>query len=108
MNDDGLVELSDAIDVVREQLIAAQLAGQRSVAGRVLTFAVGKVTIEFSGEVKKVDGLGGGAKFWVVTADAKSERSTGATHRVTVELSPQNQDGTSFKVADGVDSPPEK
>lgn len=106
MDEDGLVELSDAIEVVREQLIAAQLAGRRVVAGRVLTFAVGKVSIEFSGEVKKVDGVGGGVKFWVVTADAKAERSTGATHKVTVELTPQAVDGKSFIVADDVNAPP--
>ncbi|MGH3569708.1 MAG: hypothetical protein ACRDRH_27585 [Pseudonocardia sp.] len=39
--DDGLVELSDAIGVVREQLISAQTADRRVVAGRVLTFVVG-------------------------------------------------------------------
>ncbi|MCY7340625.1 MAG: hypothetical protein LH603_01850 [Pseudonocardia sp.] len=104
--DDGLVELSDAIGVVREQLISAQTAGRRVVAGRVLTFVVGKVSIEFSGEVKKVHGAGGGVKFWVVTADAKAERSTGATHKVTVELIPQACDGGSFIVADDVDAPP--
>ena len=62
VGEDGLVELSDAIEVVREQLITAQTAGRRAVAGRVLTFAVGKVSIEFSGEVKKVAGAGGGVK----------------------------------------------
>jgi len=101
---DGLVELSDAIEVVREQLVTAQMAGRRIVAGRVLTFAVGKVSIEFSSEVKRVDGGAGGVKFWVVTADAKTERS--AAHKVTVELIPQTADGASFIVADGVDAPP--
>jgi len=91
---DGLVELSDAIEVVREQLVTAQLTGRRVVAGQVLTFAVGKVTVEFSGEVKRVDGVGGEVKFWVVTADARAERSTGASHKVTVELIPQAPDGT--------------
>jgi hypothetical protein len=44
--DDGLVELSDVIGAVREQLIAAQTSGRRTMAGQVLTFAVGKVSIE--------------------------------------------------------------
>jgi hypothetical protein len=104
--DDGLVELSDAIGVVREQLIAAQAAGRRTVAGQVLTFAVGKVSIEFSGEVKKTGGGSGGVKFWVVTAEAKAERSSAAFHKVTVELIPLTRDGESFKVADGVAAPP--
>ena len=103
---DGLIELSEAIGVVREQLVAAQLAGRRVVAGRVLTFAVGKVGLEFTGELKKTVGGSGGVKFWVLSADAKAERSTGATHKVTVELLPQGPDGESFVVADNLDAPP--
>jgi Trypsin-co-occurring domain 2 len=106
VGDNGLVALSDAIGIVREQLVSAQLAGRRVVAGRVLTFAVGKVVIEFAGEVKKVVGGSGGLKFWIITADAKAERSTGATHRVSIELIPQGPDGDSFVVADGVDTHP--
>lgn len=106
MDDDGLVELADAIGVVREQLVAAQLAGRRVVAGQVLTFAVGKVSVEFSGEVKKVAGGRGGVKFWVVTADAKGEWSRAATHKVSIELIPQRPDGSSFVVNDDVDTLP--
>lgn len=103
---DGLVELSGAIGLVREQLVAAQLAGRRVVAGRVLTFAVGKVVLEFTGEIKTTVGGGGGVKFWVLTADAKAERASGAGHKVSIELIPQGPDGQSFIVADGVDTPP--
>jgi Trypsin-co-occurring domain 2 len=106
VGEDGLVELSDAIEVVREQLVTAQLAGGRAVAGRKLTFAVGKVSLEFSGEVKKVAGGSGGVKFWVITADAKAERSSGVGHKVTIELIPQGPDGKSFIVADDLDAPP--
>jgi hypothetical protein len=104
--DDGLVELSDAIGVVREQLIAAQAAGRRTVAGQVLTFAVGKVSIEFSGEVKKTAEGSGGVKFWVVTADAKVARSTGSAHKVTIELIPQTPEGKSFIVTEDTDIRP--
>lgn len=105
-DDDGLVELSDAIGMVREQLVAAQLAGCQVVAGQVLTFAVGKVSIEFVGEVKRTAGGSGGLKFWVLTAQAKVERSNSATHKVSVELIPQSRDGNPFIVAGGVDAPP--
>jgi hypothetical protein len=37
------------------------------MAGRVLTFALGEVVIEFSGEVKKTAGVNGGIKFWVMS-----------------------------------------
>jgi len=103
-----VVELSDAIGVVREQLVAAQLAGRRVVAGRVLTFGVGKVSVEFSGELRTVRGGGGGVKFWVLSADAKAERTTGAGHKVTVELIPRGPDGETFVIADDIDRPPPK
>ncbi|MGH3612435.1 MAG: trypco2 family protein [Pseudonocardia sp.] len=106
MGEDDLVELSDAIGVVREQLVAAQLAGRRVVAGRVLTFGVGKVSVEFSGELRTVRGGGGGVKFWVLSADAKAERATGAGHKVTVELIPRGPDGETFVIADDIDGPP--
>lgn len=99
-DDDGLVELADAIGVVRDQLVAAQTAGQQSMAGKKLTFAVGKVSIEFAGEVKKIAGGSGGLKFWVVTADAKAEQARGTSHKVTVELTPQAPGGGSFTVND--------
>jgi hypothetical protein len=108
MVEDGVVELADAIGVVREQLVAAQLAGRRVVAGQVLTFAVGKVSVEFSGEVKKVAGGSGGVKFWVVTADAKGERSSSATHKVSIELIPRNPDGSSFVVNEQLDAIPDE
>jgi hypothetical protein len=78
------------------------------VAGRVLTFGVGKVVLEFAGEVKTVAGGSGGVKFWVLTAEAKAERTHGAVHKVTVELLPQNPDGTQYVVNDYVDAPPPK
>jgi hypothetical protein len=103
---DGLLELADAIGLVREQLVSAQLRGRRVVAGEVATFAVGKVVLEFTGEIKKTVGGGGGVKFWVLTADAKADRVTGAGHKVSIELLPQGKDGETFIIAEGVDAPP--
>lgn len=45
-------------------------------------------------------------KFWVLTADAKADRATGAGHRVSIELLPQGPDGETFRVADAPDSSP--
>ena len=100
------MELSEAIEAVREQLIKAQGAGRRSGTAGELTFVVGKVSVEFAGEVSKTVGVGGGVKFWVVNADAKGERASGASQKVTVELIPQSPDGTSYQVSDGVNAPP--
>lgn len=101
--DDGQVELAEAIGTIRQQLIAAQLTGRQRVAGQVLPFAVGKVVIEFSGEVKRAHGASGGVKFMVLAADGKADRSVSAAHKVTIELVPH---GESFVVFDGVDAPP--
>ena len=106
MSDDELVELADAIGVVRDQLVAAQTASRQTPAGQKLIFAVGKVTIEFAGEVKKTAGVSGGIKFWVATADAKAERSRGASHKVTVELTPQAPGGAPYTVNDDLKNPP--
>ena len=51
------------IGLVRQQLVAAQLEGRRVVAGKVATFAVGKVNLELTGEIKKTIGGSGEAKF---------------------------------------------
>jgi hypothetical protein len=72
----------------------------------VLTFKVGKVSVEFSGELKSVRGGGGGVKFWVVSAGAKLEGTRGAGHKVTIELIPQGPDGEGFLVADQLDARP--
>lgn len=103
---DGLLELADAIGLVREQLVIAQLKGRRVVAGKVATFAVGKVVLEFTGEIKRTAGGSGGVKFWVVTADAKAEQVRGAGHKVSIELIPQGRDGETFIVTGSVDAPP--
>jgi hypothetical protein len=105
---DESVELSEAIEVVREQLIKVQGTGRRSGTAGELTFVVGTVSVEFTGEVKRTVGVGGGVKFWVVNADAKGERASGTSQKVTVELTPQSADGTSYKVHDGVDAPPQR
>jgi hypothetical protein len=106
VDEGGFVELADAIGVIRQQLVQAQLAGQKIVAGQVLRFGVGKVVLEFTGELKITTGAGGGVKFWVATADAKTERVSGAAHKVSIELLPQNPDGTSYVVNDDLDTPP--
>jgi hypothetical protein len=104
--DDNLSEpgvgLAEAIGAVRSDLIAAQREG----LGKDLTFGVGKVTVELGGEIRTAAGGRAGVKFWVVMVDAKGERSSNVTHKITVELSPQKPDGTPWKVAGSVSKPP--
>lgn len=106
MAGDAVVELGAAIEAVRVQLVAAQQEGLRSAAGKKLSFAVGKVSIEFAGEVSNTVGASGGVKFWVVTAVAEGERASSASHKVTVELIPQDPAGGGFTVSEELDSLP--
>ena len=103
---DGLVELSDALDAVRQQLSAAQVRSRRTVAGQVLTFAVGKVQIEFSGGVRRTVGADAKAEFYVVSLGGSGARESTAMHKVSIELIPRAADGTDFYVSDLTDTPP--
>lgn len=95
MGDPG-VGLATAIEAVREQLIAAQAESD----SKGLSFTVGKVVVELAGELRTTGGTGVGVKFWVVNIDAKGERSSAATHKVSVELIPVGPGGTSWSVHD--------
>jgi len=90
------VGLATAIEAVREELIAAQDEGK----GKALSFTVGNVTVELAGELRTTGGAGVGVKFWVVNVDAKGERSSAATHKVSVELIPVGPDGKPWSVHD--------
>ena len=103
---EGLLGLADAIGLVRQQLVAAQIEGRRVVAGKVVTFAVGRVMLELNGEIRKAIGGTGEAKFWVLTASARAEHSSGTGHKITIELVPQGKDGETFAIADDTDAPP--
>lgn len=100
MTTDGLLDLTDAIELIREQLVEAQLAGRRVVSGRVATFAIGKVTLEFTGEIKQTGHGPEGLKFLVLTADTKAQLAARAGHKATIELIPQGADGERFVIAD--------
>ena len=100
------MELAEAIEAVREQLIKAQDAGRTSGAADNVVFEVGTVSVEFTGEVTRTVGASGGIKFWVVNSEAKGERASGTTQKVTIELTPQYPDGESYRVNDDVNAPP--
>lgn len=95
------VALAEAIAAVRAELVQAQQHGR----GEALSFTVGKVVIELTGEIKTTGGGAAGVKFWVVSVDAKGERSAAAAHKVTVELIPHGPDG-SWDVKGGASAPP--
>jgi hypothetical protein len=83
------VELAEAVQAVRDGLIAA--AGLAE--GRPLRFDLGDIEMEFTVEVRRDARARGGVRAWVVDAGAESGASRGRTHRVTFTLKPTRADG---------------
>ncbi|KUM81108.1 hypothetical protein J7F01_17745 [Streptomyces sp. ISL-22] len=92
---DNRIELADAVQAVRDQLITA---AARS-AGQDVTFEVGDIELEFSVELRKEVAGGVKVKAWVVEAGADGGGGTTRTHRVAVTLrAVDSQTGRPWKV----------
>lgn len=90
-------ELSEAIKAVRSGLAAAQEDGH----GSPIRFTVRDITLDLGIELRHTASAGGGVKAFVVSADARGERSTVATHRMTVTLQvDKDGDGNDLLVGD--------
>lgn len=90
------IPLADAIDVLRQQLTSAMLAGRDSP----LRFEVGRLTLELEVAVTKTGEGRAGIMFWLVDFGAKAEYANAATHRVTMILNPVDQGGQPIKLGD--------
>lgn len=101
MAQSDFVELASVIRALREQLLDAQQERLRDEP----SFAVGKVQVELSVEVKVASGGGAGLRFGVASADAKAERARGSVHKVTLELIPTRTNGRDFIIAAGATEP---
>ncbi|MFF5960805.1 trypco2 family protein [Streptomyces luteogriseus] len=75
-------ELSDAIQAVRAGLAAAQTDG----VGSPIRFTVKDIVLDLGIELRQSASAGGRVKAFVVSADARGERASTATHRMTVTL----------------------
>ncbi len=84
------IELADAIEVVREQLVEAVARGE----GEAIRFGVDSVVVEFGVELKLDAKVKGGVKAWVFTADAETGIARQRTHRITVTLTPKGPGGS--------------
>lgn len=98
-HDEDWLDLADAIEVLRDQLSEAQRRGQ----GSQLRFVLGEITAEFEIELVRAKNGGGALRFGVVEADAKRERSTRSTQRVTLRLTPEHRGGGDVAVGDELD-----
>ncbi|WUH89631.1 hypothetical protein OG900_05360 [Streptomyces sp. NBC_00433] len=80
------IDLTQAIQAVRDQLMAAAALG----VNEPLRFEVGEITMEFTIELRHDDHLKGAVKAWVLAADADSGRQRAHTHKVSFTLQPKN------------------
>ncbi|CAM5643320.1 hypothetical protein GCM10010329_67420 [Streptomyces spiroverticillatus] len=94
------IELADAVESVRNQLLAASARA----TGKDITFAVGDIQMEFLVELRRE--AKGGAKFkaWVVEAGTDVGAATGRTHKVALTLTPKRA-STGDPVEVGNDAP---
>ncbi|MFB6819272.1 trypco2 family protein [Streptomyces sp. NPDC056347] len=80
------IELADAVESIRNQLIDAA----SRATGRPLAFEVGDIQMEFTLELRKEIKGGGRVRAWVVDAGADASRATGRTHKVAFTLKPHD------------------
>ncbi|MGA4997208.1 trypco2 family protein [Streptomyces arboris] len=78
------IELADAVESIRNQLVEAAARA----TDRPLAFVVGDIQMEFTLELRKEAKAGGKVKAWVVEAGADASRATGRTHKVSFTLRP--------------------
>ncbi|GLW57967.1 trypco2 family protein [Kitasatospora phosalacinea] len=86
MNDRQDIELADAIEAVRRELLDAAERGR----GQALQFEVGPVTLDFTVELTRDARAKGGIKAWVLSADAEGGVKHTRTHQVSVTLTPKD------------------
>jgi NTP-dependent ternary system trypsin peptidase co-occuring protein len=100
MADDGDpvagVGLADAIGQVRAELEKAIEAGGDSP----VAFRAGPVELEFEVAFTRTGGVNGGFQLSVLSFGAKGEKSSVATHRVKVALTPADRDGSDMLIGD--------
>ena len=89
------IELTDAVAVVREELLEAALRG----LGQEIAFAVGPIEMEFAVELRADAKAKAGFKAWVLSGDVEAGLARGRTHRVTVTLTPKRLDGADLLIS---------
>jgi Trypsin-co-occurring domain 2 len=93
-----MIELADAVDLVRTQLAeAARRAMTQPSHGVILN--VDSVQVSLGVEIGEQTEGKGGLNVWVFTIGAGKAESVSTTHTVTLTLNPLDQSGRPLKVA---------
>jgi hypothetical protein len=90
------IGLADAIGQVRTELEQAIKEGGLSA----VAFRAGTVELEFEVAFARTGGIEGGFQLSVLSFGAKGERSSTATHRVKVALTPVDRQGREKLIGD--------
>jgi hypothetical protein len=80
------IELADAVEAVREQLLEAAARG----ASKEIVFGVNSIELEFTVELRKDTKAKLGVKAWIFSADVEAGLAHAQTHKVKVVLSPRD------------------
>ncbi|MDH6544218.1 trypco2 family protein [Streptomyces sp. SPB4] len=94
MGIDG-TELSEAISAIRAGLARAQADGQDAS----IRFQVREISLDLGIELRRTTSGSGGVKAFVVSADARTEKTQTQSHRLTVKLEVDG-DPTVTRIAD--------
>lgn len=86
---DHSIELADAIEAIRQELLDASARG----AGQAIQFEVGPVTLDFTVELRRDAKARGGVKAWVLSGDLEAGVTHNRVQKVSVTLNPK-QAGT--------------
>jgi hypothetical protein len=90
------IELSDAVEAVRDGLVTAA----DRACGHELRFELGEIQMEFTVELRRDVRGKGGVKAWVVDTSAEAGRAVGRTQKVAFTLKPVNkQTGGGWSIA---------
>ncbi|MFD9407950.1 trypco2 family protein [Streptomyces sp. NPDC059989] len=89
------VELADAVEVIRAELMEAAARG----AGSGVEFKVGPIEMEFALEMRVDATARAGFKAWVVSAEAGGGAARATTQRVKFTVTPQAAGGGDLLIA---------
>jgi hypothetical protein len=92
----GEIELAEAVEAIRDQLLAAAARN----AGAEIKFQVGPIAMEFTVELRREASAKGEVKAWVLGGGAEGKVAKGNVHKVQITLTPVDaESGRPYEIA---------
>lgn len=89
------IGLAEALKALRGELAAAAL----EAAGQPVRLHVETINLDLQVAVTHSQEAGGGARFWVLSADGKAARNSAVTHTVSLQLKAETAAGGRVRTA---------